>query len=188
MTTEGTRMRTRLLGGLAAGVLLLAVACGGEEDEGFTEDEKKAVSGLTASLEGSEPDDHEKVLFRCISERVVHEAGVTDLKQSGLLTEDFQGRIGQEHDPQVDPALADVIARAHEECFDVDAYLAFAKEAEPRVPAQAWAEYGECLGGLSDERRASIREAYTREGGEKAQRRLAKANNACAKALAKHVR
>lgn len=189
MTTEGLRMHRRLLGGLVTGVLLLTAACGGDEEEqGFSEDEKKAIAGLTASLEGNAPDEHERVLYRCISETVVDEVGVTELKQNGLLTEDFQGRIGQDQHPKVDPAVADVIGRAHETCFDIEAYLDFAREAEPRVPAQAWAEYGECLEKLSDARRASITEAYTRQGGQKAQKRLARASNACAKALAKKAR
>lgn len=181
-------MRTRLLGGLAVGVLLVTAGCGGDEDEGFSEDEKKAITGLTTSLEGNQPDEHEKVLYRCIAETVVDKVGVTELKQNGLLTEDLQGRIGQDQHPQADPAVADVIGRAHEKCFDIDAYLDFAREAEPRIPEEAWAEYGECLAGLSDARRASITEAYTRQGGNKAQQRLAKANNACATALAKHAR
>jgi hypothetical protein len=185
LTARATRGRTRLLGGLAAGVLLVTAACGGDEEKGFTEDEEKAVAALTASLEGHEPEAHEKDLYRCISERVVDEVGVTDLKQSGLLTEDFQGRIGQEHRVRVEPAIADAIGRAHEECFDIDAYLAFAKEAEPRVPARAWEQYGECLGKLSDARRASITEAYTEGAGTKAQQRFAKRNNACARALAR---
>lgn len=183
MTVEGTTMRSRLLAGLGVGVLLLTAGCG-DEEEGFSKDEQKAVDAFTATMEGSKPEGYQREQWRCTAEGIVERVGLTRLKQSGLLTEDFESRLNQ---TRVEADVAGDIGEAYLECYDLEAYLAFAAEEEPRVPEEAWEQYGECFDEHRDKLQASVAEANTEGAGQKAQKVWTRALTKCNKALAAQV-
>jgi len=186
VTTKGTTMRSRLVLGLAAGVLLVTAGCGDDdEDEGFTADERTAVAALTRTMEGSKPDEHEKAQWRCTAEGIVERVGITDLKKSGLLTDDLKSQLNQ---VKVNPEVASAIGDAYIDCYDIDGVVSRGKEQEARVPAKAWDRYGECLEQHRDKLRASVIEANTIKGGKQAQQAWTKALTACNKALAAQAR
>lgn len=184
MTTT-RRLRTRTLGGLAVGVLLLSSACGGDEER-FSPDEEKAIAALTKSMEGTKPLDHERAQWRCTAEGIVERAGLTGLKRSGLVTEDLENRLNQ---VQVDDReVASAIGTSFSECYDVEANVAYHREQHPGVPDKAWEKYAACREKARPLMAASVTEANTVNGGLKAQKRYDKAEKACTRPLLKHLK
>lgn len=183
-------MRLRLTAALAAGLAMLS-ACGSDPEPRFSEEEQRAVDALTASLLGAgpggkparEPTELERRQHSCTAERVVEELGVEHLQKVGLLSEGFEGRIGQ---VKVDRETAGTIADAAVACYDVDGLVEQGKQVQPDVPPRAWEAYGDCLEPLLPLIRDSVAEANTEGAGTKAQRALDRRLTACNERLARH--
>jgi len=163
-------MRTNLAALVAVAALALgATGCGGDGDD---EDDDDRLSGRDADVASALADvmgrnlttENGRIASECTATAIVEQLGGDGVVEGGLLTEELE--IPRNPHDFYPLEVAEAVADAYVECWDVDAQVEDVKAAIPTVTDKKLEAFGDCMKAIPD---SVIHDTYlnaTIEGGD----------------------
>ncbi len=163
-------MRKQLAAFAAIAALALgATGCGSDDDGG---DDDKGLEGRDAEVAAALADvmgrnlttENGQIASECTANAIVEELGGDGVVDGGLLTEELEVPSDPNEFYPVD--VAEAVADAYVECWDVDAQVEDVEAAIPSVDKKKLQAFGDCMRKISDD---VIHDTYlnaTIEGGD----------------------
>ncbi|MDT0200399.1 hypothetical protein [Nocardioides sp. AE5] len=159
-------------------VLLVATACGSEDSDELSSDERKAAQSLAAEFQGPGPSASRRDNGVCLGKELVRRAGVDLLVSSGMLTEDLE--VNQDLPETVPDEIATAYADAYVACQDLRAELADVADFYPDLTDAQVDDYIACMDDVDDDLlRAAVIAQVTGEGEEAATAAWTEATKSC---------
>ena len=163
-------MRSQLAALAAVTALSLGTAgCGGdgddEDDEGLSDRDQEVASALADVMGRNLTTENGRIASECTATSIVEQLGADGVIDGGLLTEDLEIPRNPHDFYPLD--VAEAVANAYVECWDVDAQVEDVKAAIPTVEDKKLKAFGDCMREIPD---SVIRETYlnaTIEGGDR---------------------
>lgn len=165
-------MRSQLAAFAAVAALVLGAAgCGGdgddgdEDEEGLSDRDQEVASALADVMGRDLTTENGRIASECTATSIVDQLGADGVIDGGLLTEDLE--IPRHPHDFYPLEVAEAVANAYVECWDVEAQVEDVKAAIPTVDDKSLKAFGDCMREIPD---SVIRETYinaTIEGGDR---------------------
>lgn len=142
----------RHLASLAAvtALCLGATACsddGGDGDDSGRDDE--VATALAEVMGRNLTTENGKTASTCTADSIVDQIGGDGVVEAGLLTEDLE--VPEEPEGFYPQEVAEAVANAYVECWDVDAQVEDVEAAIPTVNQKKLKAFGDCMRAIPDQ-------------------------------------